>query len=527
MGYETKTPIKDSVATKMLLAVLALYLLIAIGVTLSHVWVEYRYQKENIIQDLGDIESAFMNGLAVNLWNLDEKSLRASTEGMLKIPILVGVKISNAEQVMVAIGGIVNGQDKKGNVGFHVNLSGISDEEATAHKGEPYKFELFERQFPITYDLDGKTIHLGQATIYSNSSVIYRSMKLQVAMLVGNVLLTLLTFALAILWAVNRYLRKPLGILTGATASISLDNLGSFSVDTKTSGHNEIKVLGEAMTAMVADLHEAISKREETEEELAKHRDQLELLVEDRTCELKKAQSELLQRERLATLGKLTATVSHELRNPLGTIQTALFSIEDSLERNEAHQADRPLKLAERSIDRCVNIIEELNSYTRVKGLDISEASIDDWLRGVLEEQTIPEEVHCELNLSCDVRASFDQEKLRQAVVNLITNGVHALQEKDSGGKLLQISTRLLDGEFEIRISDDGAGMSDDTILNVFEPLYSTKDFGVGLGMAIVKNIVEQHHGEISIESKKGKGTMVSLRLPIRPHGGDTQSSLP
>ena len=262
-----------------------------------------------------------------------------------------------------------------------------------------------------------------------------------------------------------------------------------------------------------------ITDRKLAEEEIYKHREHLELLVEDRTLKLNEAQAELIQGERLATLGKLTATVSHELRNPLGTIQTSLFSIEDSLERKDPSQVSRSLELAERSIDRCVTIIEELNSYARVKGLDVSETTVDDWLMAVFKEQSVPEEISCELDLSSGVRASFDHEKLRQVVVNLIANAVHALQDKQSKEKHLRVSTHLLDDKYELRFTDNGIGMPPDIKEKVFEPLFSTKGFGVGLGMVVVKNIVDQHHGEINIESKEGEGTTVTLRLPINLSG--------
>jgi PAS domain S-box-containing protein len=262
-----------------------------------------------------------------------------------------------------------------------------------------------------------------------------------------------------------------------------------------------------------------ITDRKLAEEEIYKHREHLEILVEERTLKLNEAQAELIQGERLATLGKLTATVSHELRNPLGTIQTSLFSIEDSLERNDPSRVSRSLELAERSIGRCVTIIEELNSYARVKGLDVSETTVDDWLMAVFKEQSVPEEISCELDLSSGVRASFDHEKLRQVVVNLIANAVHALQDKQSKGKHLSVSTHFLDDKYELRFTDNGIGMTSDIKEKVFEPLFSTKGFGVGLGMVIVKNIVDQHHGEINIESKEGEGTTVTLRLPINFSG--------
>ncbi len=304
MDTATKTPIKNSIATRMLVVVLGLYLLIAMGVTLSHVWMEYKYQKTSIIHDLADIESAFEDGLAVSLWGMDQQALKASVDGMLRIPTLVGVTIKTVEGSTVAIGGIVTNRGKTGNIDLRVNLSGCSQEDTTVHESDLYKFGTFERRFLIAYDLEGESMLLGRATIYSNNSVIYRRMKLQIAMLAVNLLLTLLTFSVAMLWAVNRYLRKPLGILTNATAGISLDNMGSFSVDTKTSGRNEIKILEEAMTSMVANLHNAISNGNQTEKalektniELAKHKEHLEVIVQERTQQL---ESEITEREKVA-----------------------------------------------------------------------------------------------------------------------------------------------------------------------------------------------------------------------------------
>jgi PAS domain S-box-containing protein len=268
-----------------------------------------------------------------------------------------------------------------------------------------------------------------------------------------------------------------------------------------------------------------ITAHKQAEEELARYRNHLELLVEDRTARLHDAQDELIQAERLTTLGRLTATVSHELRNPLGTIQTAIFSIDNCIENKDTPRAKRALELAERNILRCVNIIEELTSYTRVKKLELSETAIDEWMQTLLDEHVLPEGISCKRTLSCDVRTSIDREKLRQVMINLITNAVHALQDEHSKGHLLHISTHRLEDEYEIRIHDNGIGMSDETREKVFEPLYSTKGFGVGLGMVIAKAIVEQHHGKIGITSQAGNGTIVTLRFPIKlSEGAKTES---
>ena len=274
-------PLKDSIATKMLLMVLGLYLVIAIVVSLSMTWMEYRYQKENIIEDLNNIENAFENGLAVSLWSLDQEALNASVKGMLKVPTLVGVKVSTNEGLTVAIGGIVTEHKDKGKVDIQVNLSGLSDLETVVHNGEVYNLEMFEHQFPIVYKGEGKGIPLGQAVIYSDSSVIYRRMKLQETLQVVNIVLTLLTFALALFWAVNRYLRAPLGSLASATKNVTLDNLDSFEVKIQSSGRDELKVLEESFNSMIKNLHQSIVERRQVEGALRKSEQYNRMLFEE------------------------------------------------------------------------------------------------------------------------------------------------------------------------------------------------------------------------------------------------------
>jgi signal transduction histidine kinase len=331
--------------------------------------------------------------------------------------------------------------------------------------------------------------------------------------------------AAILLYGLQRFL-NPIIQLTQSAETIAKGNLEQPVV---ANGEDEVAVLArnfEIMRTAVrqtiksldtqrTELQNEVETRKQAETELVVYQDKLELLVEDRTHKLQETHSALIQSERLATLGKLTATVSHELRNPLGTIQSALFSIESCIECNEPHKASRSLELAERSINRCVNIIEELNSYARVKELDLSEASLDDWLETVMSEQKLPESILVELDLASGLRTFFDQEKLRQVIVNLINNAVHALEDKHSNGKFLGIATCFLGDEYEIRIHDNGIGMSDEVKEKIFEPLFSTKGFGVGLGMGIVKNIVEQHRGEVIVESKRGEGTTVILRMQI------------
>ena len=254
-------------------------------------------------------------------------------------------------------------------------------------------------------------------------------------------------------------------------------------------------------------------KRAETE--LVKYRDQLQQLVDSQTQQLKEAQSKLLQKERLETLGRLTATVSHELRNPLGTIRNAVYAIGDELDDNLPEPLIRLMSLADRSIVRCVKIIEDLLDHTRVKELVVTETNLSQWIHDQIAEYEFPEGVDHEVDLGCGPPVFIDQEKLRQVLVNLITNASDALLDEKSNGSRIKISTQFFEEDYVIRVQDDGIGMSEDILAEVFEPLFSTKGFGIGLGMVIVKNIVEQHHGTIEITSSLGSGTTVALSLPI------------
>jgi len=263
----------------------------------------------------------------------------------------------------------------------------------------------------------------------------------------------------------------------------------------------------------------SLLKAQKAEEELEKYREQLEILVKNRTHELEQTQAKLLQKERLATLGQLTATVSHELRNPLGTIQNAIFSVEECLESKKPQRANRSLELANRSIVRCVKIIEELTNYARVKELVLSEITLDGWLKSVVREQTIPDGILIELDLKSSARAQFDVNKLRQVIVNLLNNAVQALEQNSSQDKILRVSSEFLNGIYEIKITDNGVGMSSEVKDKIFDPLFSTKSFGVGLGMVVVESLIKQHHGEIQVESKEGHGTTITLRLPLTING--------
>ena len=255
------------------------------------------------------------------------------------------------------------------------------------------------------------------------------------------------------------------------------------------------------------------------EEELKKYREHLEELVDERTKELRDTQNELVRKERLATLGQLTATVSHELRNPLGAMKPSLYVIKKKSDKND-ERVQQAIERVDRNIDRCDRIIDELLDFTRITELDQSATSIDEWLESVIDDQVINKNILVEKDFSLKgVELSIDNNRLRRAVINVVENACHSMlddkqQVKDNEYAQLNIKTQANDELIEIVITDTGSGIAEDILEKIFEPLFSTKGFGVGLGMPTVKQIMQQHGGGIEVNSDEGKGTVVILWLP-------------
>lgn len=273
---------------------------------------------------------------------------------------------------------------------------------------------------------------------------------------------------------------------------------------------------GEVWMAVQKD----ISAQKLAEEKLEAINNKLEHRVEERTKELKIAQKSLVEKEKLAMLGQIAASVSHELRNPLGTIKNSISVMEELIPPTQPKMEDL-LKRVDRNVTRCDRIISEMLDFTRSQKTNLEMLPLDTWLNTVLLEQTLPEgiQLHKELVVP-DIKIWMDSEKLRRVVVNLLDNAVQALGQGNTGGPVkstITVKTFCLEKNAGFSIHDSGPGIPDDIRPHIFEPLFSTKNFGVGLGMPIVKSIVEAHRGTINLETSPSLGTCFSVEIPLSP----------
>jgi len=314
-----------------------------------------------------------------------------------------------------------------------------------------------------------------------------------------SILIVIALLAAGVLgFIIVRQIIQPIHNMSVTAIAVSSGDL-SQRVDIKRK--DELGILGSAFNSMTTQLKSLI--------------DSLEQKIAERTAQLKDAQSELIRQERMAALGKLTATIAHEIRNPLATVNTSIFSIGAGLEKNETERIKRALGLAERNVRRCDNIITELLDYTRKLEIRPSKVNIDGWVARVLDEQNFPEGIVCRRSLHSGIEVRIDGEHMRRALINIVTNAVHAMSEEGSQGKELTVETARSGNNLEIRVTDKGPGIPDDIRQKIFEPLFSTKGFGVGLGLSITKDIMEKHNGGIDVRSKVGEGTTLALWVPL------------
>jgi len=168
----------------------------------------------------------------------------------------------------------------------------------------------------------------------------------------------------------------------------------------------------------------------------------------------------------------------------------------------------------ERNVTRCDRIIDELLSYTRSNELDRVSTPIDAWVNETLDELAVPNEVTLVRRVGSEATVDFDQERVRRALINVVDNACQAMLAAEGGPRTLTVTTQQSGPRVEIRVDDTGPGIPAHEIERVFEPLYSTKSFGVGLGLAIARRTMQHHGGDVEMESTVGSGTSVVLWLP-------------
>ncbi|AXA36172.1 Sensor protein of zinc sigma-54-dependent two-component system [Candidatus Sumerlaea chitinivorans] len=231
--------------------------------------------------------------------------------------------------------------------------------------------------------------------------------------------------------------------------------------------------------------------------------------------ELRNTQKELLRKERLAALGEMAATVAHEIRNPL----TSIRGFAQRIQRRYAHVADE--RLAEytgiimEEVDRLNKFIKDVLDFARHAKPNFERTNLNTVIADVLallRDDFARKEITILPDLAPNLQETVcDRMQMRQAFINLLQNARQAV----SRGGMILIRTQNLNGYVRVRIADNGCGIPRDILQKIWSPFFTTKTHGTGLGLALVQRIVDDHHGRITIRSKEGRGTIVTLLFPV------------
>jgi len=232
----------------------------------------------------------------------------------------------------------------------------------------------------------------------------------------------------------------------------------------------------------------------------------------------KEAMDKLSRQERLAALGQVAGTVSHELRNPLAAIRNSMALIRQ-LTADKGLGVERAVDRVERNIARCNGIISDLLEFTRKRDLNRTATAIDAWLAEMLDEHTVTESVTVVRDLSSSGIVAIDRDRFRQVMVNLLDNAAQAMtisgwSPTDGRQLTIVVKSEAAGPHVRLSIKDNGPGISSENLAKIFEPLFTTKTSGVGLGLPTVRTIVEQHGGTIDVESTVDGGTTFVVWLP-------------
>lgn len=245
--------------------------------------------------------------------------------------------------------------------------------------------------------------------------------------------------------------------------------------------------------------------------------DYLDINVRDVTEE-KRREARLRRSESLASMTTMAAGIAHEIKNPLAAMQIHLQLLHKAFVKKTAlteEDASRYLNVIEEEIERLNRIAVDFLFAVRPMNIDLKLCSVDEILKGLCEFISPEIESHG-IKLVWQVekylpKLMMDKQHINQALLNIIQNAIHAM---DDGGTLT-LSVKN-DGDFVLfLISDTGCGIKEENLAKIFEPYFTTKATGTGLGLTNVYKIVKEHSGDISVESKVGKGTTFYIRLPV------------
>lgn len=504
----------------------------AIILTLFFIYSQKNLLKSALEKNTTDIAKRIANSNDLNIsTQYNKELLQYSTDNALTEADVIYVIIYDRNSVELAESGITNAEVRD----FLYHNKPDSTDPILFGKKEPkpssYKIkgvgEVFDVMAPmVTYDQFRASIGVSLAndsvrddergeivgivrvgvTVENVSRQIDRLSKIVVFITVVVVLVSIILSLLLI-----KILLSPIKALTLGTKKIAS---GDLSYRVPLTSNDEFSDLAQSFNSMAQDLKSYVDELNNEKQDLI----QLKIMLEQRSKELEETlrkmqniQEELLRSEKFATIGRLAASVAHELRNPLASLKNiSYYFSKTGIFKDE--KAKKMLDMLAADVSRANKIITDLLDYSRAKKLNKLKMWMDDFMNKAILNVAMPENIKV-VKAFEHFEGTLDPDKMTQVVINLVSNARDAMPE---GGVIaVSVAGDKKSGNLEIKVKDSGIGMSKETSSHIFDPLFTTKLRGIGLGLSIVKEIIEAHFGTIKVESEESMGTEFIIKLPM------------
>ena len=573
-----------SISRKLLTRVLSFYFILTVSVTGIQIVAEYFNTKNHINSELLTLEKTISGSLTRAVWELNTQQAIDISEGLVAIPMIMGITVTDeANNVITQLGEVISPEKLKIN---HDDLKGESKGISSITEG------LFGHSFPLIFEFSGRTTSVGRVTLLSSNAVIFSRIEVGIYFLIGNAIVKTAFLVFLFTLAFNKLLTTPLHELTEQISQVDLDDPEASKLHSINYEKNELNILEDAYNNLINELVEFKDKlaTSQLETDLAKDQiDEQNLLLEQEVArktsslsstmlkmevqqkellqqkqslldentrrskteqtlittnkdlihsidELKKAKERLLEAEKMASLGELSAEVSHEVSTPIGISITSSTYLLDQI--NRLQQDLEKQKMSKKSVEK---FIENANQSTELLTNNLNRASelltsfkhvavdqISDKIRLINVSDYIDEIIqsihpklkktsHC-VKVHCDKNIEIYSHPgaIAQIIINLIINSIiHGFENINRGE--ITIDVKFHHGKLLIDYEDNGHGLNKDALEKIFDAFYTSKagKGGTGLGAHIINNlVVDTLNGSIVASSEIEQGLSYHIELP-------------
>ena len=574
-----------SISRKLLTRVLSFYFILTVSVTGIQIIAEYFNTKNNINSELLTLEKTISGSLTRAVWELNTQQVIDISEGLVAIPMIKGITvIDESNQVIAQLGEMIS--PEKAKLESNDSSNHIAQGISSISEG------LFGHSFPLIFEFSGRTTSVERVTLLSSNAVIFSRIEVGIYFLIGNAIVKTAFLIFLFTLAFNKLLTAPLQELTDQINQVDLDDPEAYKLHSMNDEKNELIILGDAYNNLIDELIDFKERLSTSQLEINVTKDQLDeqnlqleqevarktsslsstmlnmevqqkellkqkqILLEENIrrssaekilittnkelkhsiFELNKAKERLLEAEKMASLGMLSAEVSHEVNTPIGISITSASYLLDLLSnlKEDLNQEKLSKKQIEIFIEKAQqntqllsgNLNRASDLITSFKHVAVDQTS--DKVRLIVVSKYIDEIIqslhpklkktnHC-IKVHCDesIEISSHPGAIAQIIINLIINSIsHGFENINSGEIVINIS--LHQQILHIDYKDNGHGLTEDGIKQLFIPFYTTKgdQGGSGLGTHIIHNlVVDTLNGSIEVNNDGGHGLSYHIEFP-------------